>query len=127
MDKQKAKQDQLWQQCPKGMLLQVAARGSEQNRTRNTSGEANQFDRRRMLQIAAAVAVSAGAGTIAYRSLFPPVSSKGYGGISCVTCIKHLDKYIQQALEDQQLAAQMEKHLELCKGCRAKYDMRRNA
>jgi len=126
MDKQTSNQDQLWQACPKGMLLEVAQRSAEQRGTHKASGETNQVDRRRMLQIAAAVAVTTGAGTIAYRSLFAPASSKGYGGISCVVCRNNLHKYIEKSLEDQQLVAKMDKHLELCKNCQTKYDMMRS-
>ena len=121
MDKHNSGQEQLWKSCPKGMLREVADRSTEQNRIRKGHTGSNQVDRRRMLQIAAAVAVTAGAGTIAYRSLFAPASSNGYGGISCATCIKNFEKHIQKALEEQ-MVAKMDKHLELCKSCRMKYD-----
>jgi len=68
---------------------------------------------RQLLKIAAAVAVTTGAGVIGYQSLYPSVPSKGYGGISCATFRKNMDKYIQKGLEDQQLVAKMDKHLEL--------------
>ena len=126
-DKNNSSQDHLWEPCPQGMLLQVADRCSEQIRTRKSGAGSGQFDRRQLLKIAAAVAVTTGAGVIGYQSLYAPVSSKGYGGISCTTCRKNLEKYIQKGLEDQQLVAKMDKHLELCKGCRAKHDMMQTA
>ena len=121
---EKARQDSLWEPCPQGMLLQVADRSSEQIRERKSQTSSGQFDRRQLLKIAAAVAVTTGAGVIGYQSLYAPVSSKGYGGISCSTFRKNLDKYIQKGLEDQQLLPKMDKHLELCKPCQAKYDMK---
>ena len=126
MDKHNSNQEQLWKQCPKGLLLQVASVGHEKNCHQKVTSQQSQFDRRRMLQIAAAVAVSAGAGTIAYRSLFASASSMGYGGISCSVCLANLEKHIQKGLEES-LAAKMDQHLETCRTCRAKYDMMLNA
>lgn len=119
--------DHLWEPCPQGMLVQVADSCSKQIRDRKSQAGSGQFDRRQLLKIAAAVAVTTGAGVIGYQSLYAPVSSKGYGGISCGTFRKNLEKYIQKGVEDQQLAAKMDKHLELCKGCQAKYNMMKTA
>ena len=125
MDNTSSNQGQLWKQCPKGILRQVADRSANLNRC----DETNQFDRRKMLQIAAAVAVTAGAGTIAYHSLFnsPSVKSMGYGGISCAKFISNMQKYIDEGLEDQELVACMDKHLELCKGCQARHERMLNS
>ena len=124
---EKARQDSLWEPCPQGMLLQVADRSTEKIRHRKSQADSGQFDRRQLLKIAAAVAVTTGAGVIGYRSLVAPMPSKGYGGISCTTCRKNLKKYIQKGIEDQQFLAKMDKHLELCKGCKAKLDMMQTA
>ena len=126
-EKNNSNQDHLWEPCPQGMLLQVADRSSEQIRERKSQTGSGQFDRRQLLKIAAAVAVTTGAGVIGYQSLYPSVPSKGYGGISCATFRKNMDKYIQKGLEDQQLVAKMDKHLELCKGCKARYDRKQTA
>ncbi len=137
MDKNNSSQEDLWKQCPKGMLREVAVRNAERNRIQKDPGKPNKFDRRGLLKIAAAIAVTGGAGTIAYRSLFPafkpftPVTTVSpggeYGGITCEMCLSNIEKYIQKGLEDHGLVAKMDKHLELCDSCRAKYDMMRNA
>ena len=126
-EKNNSNQDHLWEPCPQGMLLQVADRSSEQIRERKSQTGSGQFDRRQLLKIAAAVAVTTGAGVIGYQSLYPRVPSKGYGGISCATFRKNMEKYIQKGIEDQQLVAKMDKHLKLCKPCQAKYDMMQTA
>ncbi len=120
-------QEQLWKRCPQGVLHRVANRTEKRNTARKGLGGSQQFDRRRMLQIAAAVAVTTGAGTLAYQSLFPRVKSKGYGGISCSDFLSNLQKHIDKSLDDQQLVASMDEHLKLCKPCRARYEKMRNA
>jgi len=140
MDNQNSSQEHLWKRCPKGMLRQVADRSKEQKRVQKSPRGQNQFDRRHLLKIAAAVAVTTGAGTIAYRSMSAPTSmgpigkptaapamAMGYGGISCGTFISNLQKFIDEGLEDQELVAKMDKHLELCKGCKARYDRKQTA
>ena len=99
-EKNNSNQDHLWEPCPQGMLLQVADRSSEQIRERKSQTGSGQFDRRQLLKIAAAVAVTTGAGVIGYQSLYPRVPSKGYGGISCATFRKNMEKYIQKGIED---------------------------
>lgn len=115
------------------MIQQVADRrdkdrsAKELNRSQHGVGTTLSTDRRTMLKIAAAVAVTAGAGTIAYRSVFAPVAPSGYGGLTCKSCVENLPKYIQKCLEDRQLVAQMDEHLRLCPGCRARFDQMKNA
>jgi hypothetical protein len=127
MDTKKIKQDDLWKPCPKGMIQRVADRTVEESRVDRTVGKKNDLDRRRILQIAAAVAVTTAAGTIAYRSQFAPASRKGQRGITCGTCVKNIKQYVQKTLDDQQLATKMDAHLKKCKSCRAKYEQIRLA
>ena len=118
--------DKLWRKCPPGLLQQVVGRGKERCHKKNTSKD-GAFDRRRLLQIAAAVAVTSGAGTIAYRSMFAPVAPAAPTALSCTKCISLIPKYLEKSIEDQQLVAQMDKHLGFCPKCQSKLDMMQNS
>lgn len=133
MENNNSNQEHHWNRCPKGMLREVARRSSEQDRIEKGAGGQNHFDRRRLLQLAGAIVVTAGAGTIAYQSLFPQVEqipfprahSKGYGGINCHTFLANMKAHIEKGLKDQELIASMDEHLRLCEPCQEKYDKMR--
>ena len=135
MDNKSSNQEQHWKQCPQGVLQRVADRTAKRESGRKSPGGSNQFDRRRMLQIAAAIVVTTGAGTVAYQSLFPRVEhtpfprahSDGYGGINCREFLKNMEAYIEKGLDDQKLIAAMDEHLRLCEPCQAKYNSMRDA
>jgi len=122
MLKENPNEDQLWKRCPQGMLRDVADRSAERSRAQDSDAP-NQFDRRRLLQLAAGIAITAGAGTIAYRSLYP----LNAGSITCNTFLTNLKKFTQEGLDDQQLIAQMDQHRKECKSCKRHYDRAVNA
>lgn len=128
MDNNNSKQDQVWQKCPKGMIQKVADRSAEGlSRIQLGVDTTLSTDRRAMLKIAAAIVVTAGAGTIAYRSVFAPVAPNTHGGLTCKSCVENLPKYMEKRLEDQRMVAKMDEHLRLCAGCRARFDQMKNA
>ena len=138
MDSQNSNKERLWEQCPEGMLRNVADRRAGEHRLQQAAAEENQFDRRQLLQLAGAVAVSVGAGTLAYRSLYPhegpnqthPMANwtpTPFDGVTCDVCIANLQNYMQKSIDEQKLVAKMDEHLKICPSCRAKLDEMRSS
>ncbi len=123
MDHHNPNHDHLWLPCPTGMIQKVADQPEGTLRNQDSVAKNGLPNRRGMLMTAAAVAVSAGVGTIAYRSLFAPVDPRALGGLTCSQCREHLQKYIDKTIEDRTLIAQIDEHLKLCPKCSAKYNM----